>query len=68
MAAPERAAGAGGLCERCVHAEEIFSAKGSRFIRCGLSDTDPAYVKYPRLPVTACPGFSGRTLRPDHEQ
>ena len=33
-------------------------AKGSRFLRCALSETDARFVKYPRLPVTSCAGFS----------
>lgn len=48
----------GGLCDTCRHAHPIESAKGSFFLLCDLSRTDPAFPKYPRLPVLACPGFS----------
>jgi hypothetical protein len=46
-----------GLCARCVHAERIESAKGSTFVLCALSRENPAFKKYPPLPVRACAGF-----------
>jgi len=45
-----------GLCADCLHARTIESAKGSSFLLCQRSAADPAYPKYPRLPVLACPG------------
>ena len=39
------------------HAETIRSDRGSEFLRCGLSDTDPSFPKYPRLPVLRCSGY-----------
>jgi hypothetical protein len=47
-----------GLCASCVHAQKIESSKGSTFVLCGLSYTDPRFVRYPRLPVLACDGYS----------
>jgi hypothetical protein len=47
-----------GLCERCANARVIESARGSRFYLCLLSATDPAFPKYPRLPVLVCAGFT----------
>ncbi|MGH7820020.1 MAG: hypothetical protein ACREQ9_09615 [Candidatus Binatia bacterium] len=47
-----------GLCAECLHARAVRSAKGSKFLYCRRSETDPAYVRYPRLPVTRCPGFA----------
>jgi hypothetical protein len=47
-----------GLCASCRHARVIRSDKGSTFCRCGLSDSDPHFPKYPRLPVRACSGYS----------
>jgi len=47
---------AAGLCSSCLHARAIESAKGSSFLLCQRSATDPAYPKYPRLPVLSCPG------------
>jgi hypothetical protein len=49
-----------GLCARCVHAQIVESAKGSRFHLCRLSAVDKRYPKYPRLPVLRCPGFVER--------
>ena len=46
-----------GLCGACVFARPVTSAKGSTFWRCGRSDDDPRYPKYPRLPVLHCSGF-----------
>jgi hypothetical protein len=45
-----------GLCASCRHARRITSARGSRFTLCERSRSDPAYPRYPRLPVAACPG------------
>lgn len=45
-----------GLCERCRHARVIVTPR-SRFWLCGRARSDPAYARYPRLPVLACPGF-----------
>lgn len=53
-----------GLCVDCQHAERITSARGSTFILCRLSASDPRFPKYPRQPVVACEGhIPGR--RPD---
>jgi hypothetical protein len=46
-----------GLCAECRQARPVTSARGSSFWRCGLSETDARFPKYPRLPVLACPGF-----------
>jgi len=46
-----------GLCADCRHAERVRSSKGSLFLLCGLSRTDPRFAKYPRLPVLACSGY-----------
>jgi hypothetical protein len=50
-----------GLCAACVHARRIESDRGSVFYMCGLSESDPGYPKYPRLPVIQCRGFSETT-------
>ncbi|HVM75188.1 MAG TPA: hypothetical protein VMT75_06050 [Candidatus Saccharimonadales bacterium] len=47
-----------GLCANCRHARQIESPKGSRFLLCQLSQSDPAYPKYPRLPVLRCSGYT----------
>jgi hypothetical protein len=46
-----------GLCAGCKFAEHIRSSKGSTFLLCGLSKTDPRFSKYPRLPVLTCSGY-----------
>ena len=46
-----------GLCLDCVHSQRIQSARGSTFYRCILSETDPIFPKYPRLPVLQCAGY-----------
>jgi hypothetical protein len=57
-----------GLCADCTHARRIESARGSVFILCELSVTDPSFPKYPRLPILSCPGYekglAGNTLSP----
>ncbi len=60
-----------GLCDSCRHARRITSARGSVFLLCGLSKTDPRFPRYPRLPVLACSGYEQQPLRdldaPDRE-
>ena len=46
-----------GLCGVCVNARILASDRGSRFYRCSLSDSDPRFPRYPRLPVIQCAGF-----------
>jgi GrpB-like predicted nucleotidyltransferase (UPF0157 family) len=54
---------AAGLCADCVHARRIESARGSVFFLCELSLTDPAFAKYPRLPVISCSGYVKEKIR-----
>ena len=46
-----------GLCAACAHARVVESRRGSRFWLCARSRTDPAFPRYPPLPVLACRGF-----------
>ena len=39
------------LCETCALMREVITAKGSRFLLCPLSKTDPAYPTYQPQPV-----------------
>jgi hypothetical protein len=48
-----------GLCSDCVHCR-VITARRSRFYLCELSATDPAFPRYPRLPVRVCGGFETR--------
>jgi len=45
-----------GLCATCRHAG-VLASKSSVFLRCGMAALDPAFPKYPRLPVVACRGY-----------
>ncbi len=45
-----------GLCAGCVHLKLLASAR-SVFVRCGLAATDPAFPRYPPLPVVRCAGY-----------
>jgi len=47
-----------GICELCCHAQIVRSGRGSIFYLCRLSFTWPQFPKYPRLPVTECPGYA----------
>jgi len=46
-----------GLCADCLHARRIESDRGTKFYLCELAAVDPAYRKYPALPVIRCAGF-----------
>src|SRR5579862_6816785 len=46
-----------GLCATCAYMTRVHSDRGSLFYRCERSVTDPAYPKYPRLPVMECAGW-----------
>lgn len=50
-----------GLCATCRHVRRITSDRGSTFIQCGLSFSDPSFPKYPRLPVVLCRGSEPTT-------
>jgi hypothetical protein len=46
-----------GLCARCAHLRLVGAAGRSVFVQCGRAKTEPAFARYPRLPVVACRGF-----------
>jgi hypothetical protein len=48
---------AAGLCDTCAHQRVVANTRGSRFSLCERSREDPAYPRYPRLPVTRCRGW-----------
>jgi hypothetical protein len=54
------AAPSAGLCEGCEHQQLVSNTRGSTFSLCRRSREDPAYPRYPRLPVLACAGFQPR--------
>jgi hypothetical protein len=45
-----------GLCRLCIWSRQV-SAAVSTFTMCTRGLTDPAYPKYPVLPVAACRGY-----------
>ena len=49
-----------GLCGFCSHSRVITTARGSVFRLCERSATDPAYPRYPALPMLRCAGFEPR--------
>ena len=49
-----------GLCASCTHSKAVTSSKGSTFIQCRLSFTDPRFARYPPLPVVRCDGYRER--------
>jgi hypothetical protein len=57
-----------GLCATCLHCKLVRSDKGSAFYRCTLSDRDPRFAKYPRLPVLTCRGWERTTGGPDQRR
>ena len=55
-----------GLCASCINMRVIQNNRGSMFLLCELSRTDPRYPRYPRLPVVACDGY--RPVTPLHTE
>ncbi|MGN6258656.1 MAG: hypothetical protein ACTHN3_13055 [Solirubrobacterales bacterium] len=53
-----------GLCDRCRHQRLVPNTRGSVFSLCERSRTDPAFPRYPRLPVSSCPGFEPAPAAP----
>jgi hypothetical protein len=56
-----------GLCETCLHQRVIHNTRGSTFSLCERAKIDPAFPKYPRLPVIECRGWE-RHANPDPPQ
>jgi hypothetical protein len=53
-----------GLCGSCRHANVNVTRRGTAYLRCLRAEWDDRLVRYPRLPVTSCPGFQPED-RPD---
>ena len=60
----DRAAVSAGLCADCRHARRVSSRRGSAFLLCGRSATEPEYPRYPPLPVLRCVGYERGTPTP----
>ena len=54
-----------GLCDSCRHQQLVHNTRGSTFSLCRRSRTDPAYPRYPRLPVCECAGYEPSEERDD---
>lgn len=52
-----------GLCADCIHARQIESSRGSTFVLCEMSQENPQFAKYPRLPVLSCRGYAKNPQR-----
>lgn len=50
-----------GLCETCFFQRVVTNTRGSRFSLCNRSREDPAYPRYPRVPVLECGGYRARS-------
>ncbi len=57
-----------GLCSECRHARRIETNRGSVFILCLLSHANPAFARYPNLPVLACRGHEKVTPYPKNSE
>ncbi len=53
----------GGLCPICAHRREVPNTRGSVFLLCERSRSEPEYPRYPRQPVLSCPGFEPEAKR-----
>jgi hypothetical protein len=63
VSATEPVPGAG-LCNACRHQQVVRTTRGSAFSLCLRSRDEPErFPRYPRIPVTACAGFT-RTTSP----
>lgn len=45
------------LCDTCKHCRVVRNDRGSIFLLCARSLTEPTFPKYPRLPVLECRGY-----------
>jgi len=48
---------ANSLCLTCRRRREVITGKGSRFVLCTLSQSNPQFAKYPPQPVGRCEGY-----------
>jgi hypothetical protein len=55
-----RSAVGAGLCDTCAYQQVVRNTRGSSFSLCRRAREDPAYPRYPRIPVLACPGHTPR--------
>jgi hypothetical protein len=58
--------GPNGLCDSCVHQQLVPNTRGSVFSLCKRSREDPAYPRYPRVPVLSCRGYERPLTQDGH--
>lgn len=47
-----------GLCATCRHCRRVPHPRGGRgYVYCAVSETNPDFPRYPRLPVFQCTGY-----------
>jgi propionyl-CoA synthetase len=46
-----------GLCGACRNAKLNETKRGTAYLRCTRAEWDATLTRYPRLPVTRCPGY-----------
>ncbi len=56
-----------GLCGQCAWSRPVVGA-ASTFIMCTRGLTDPAFPKYPVLPVLACRGYEPVAVPPPGDE
>ncbi|MEO6197193.1 MAG: hypothetical protein ABIP58_03705 [Dehalococcoidia bacterium] len=49
-----------GLCADCAFSRIVETRRESAFSLCLRSGTDPAFPRYPQLPVILCSGYEAR--------
>ena len=54
-----------GCCRACVHAKLNVTRRATAYVRCLRAAWDERLVRYPALPVLACPGFERSARRTD---
>jgi hypothetical protein len=47
-----------GLCNACRWQRVVVSGRGSAFTLCRRAGEDPRLMRYPPIPVRACPGYA----------
>jgi hypothetical protein len=47
-----------GMCAACQYASVKDTRRGTTYLRCTRASWDDRLARYPRLPVTWCPGFA----------
>ena len=55
------------LCDTCEHVRQITSGRGSVFLLCQLSQSDPRFAKYPSQPVVQCTGYVSGLARDEQD-